>query len=369
MKQVIVIGGGISGLIASIVLARKGVECLVIEKKSYPQNRVCGEYISNEATPFLRSIAAFPHQFDPPEMKRLLLSSIRGKAEILPLDLGGFGISRFVFDDFLYRKAKALGVEFWLDTAVKSVDYNGQDFLIQTDRQEVRSEIVLGAFGKRSRLDAYLDRKFMHRRSPYIGVKYHIKTDYPHDLISLHNFPGGYCGISRVENDTVNVCYLSHRDNLRKFKNIEQMESEILWQNPLLRSLLQNSQRLWTKPEVINEISFEAKSPIENHMLMIGDSAGMITPLCGNGMAMAMHAALIASNLSVAYLSKSISRDVMERQYAATWNKVFSNRLWAGRNIQKLFGSPVMSSIAIGLALYSKPLARYIIRNTHGNTF
>jgi hypothetical protein len=42
-----------------------------------------------------------------------------------------------------------------------------------------------------------------------------------------------------------------------------------------------------TVPYTISQISFEKKTRIEKHMLMLGDAAGMITPLCGNGMSMA----------------------------------------------------------------------------------
>ncbi len=42
-----------------------------------------------------------------------------------------------------------------------------------------------------------------------------------------------------------------------------------------------------TEPVTISQISFEKKSQVENHVLMLGDAAGMITPLCGNGMSMA----------------------------------------------------------------------------------
>lgn len=50
-------------------------------------------------------------------------------------------------------------------------------------------------------------------------------------------------------------------------------------------------------------------------MLMIGDTAGLIHPLCGNGMAMAIHSAKIASELCVLYLNeKKISRNELEER-------------------------------------------------------
>ena len=130
-----------------------------------------------------------------------------------------------------------------------------------------------------------MGRKFTTTRSPYAAIKYHIRTDHPTDLIALHNFRDGYCGISNVEDGKTNLCYLTHRNNLRKTGSIASLEEEILQKNHLLKYIFSNSEFLFEKPEVINEISFATKDPVEGHVLMAGDAAGMITPLCGNGMA------------------------------------------------------------------------------------
>jgi flavin-dependent dehydrogenase len=369
MKQIVIIGGGLGGLVAAIRLAKVGIHATVVEKKSYPFHRVCGEYISNETIPYLKSLDLFPQQFAPPAITRFLLSSVGGKKEILNLDLGGFGISRYTFDHFLYEKAKSLGVHFLLNTEVDDVTFSDNSFHIKTRSKNLEADIVLGSFGKRSKLDVQLGRNFIQKRSPYVGVKYHLKTSHPEDIIALHNFDGGYCGMSNIEDGKTTLCYLTHRDNLRQFKNIREMEENILFKNPLLKSVFANSDFLFDKPETINEISFETKSAIENHMLMVGDAAGMITPLCGNGMAMAIHASKLATDLIIEFSNNSISRDEMERNYSTLWQKNFGARLWRGRQIQKLFGSPFASNIAINLALHVKPIAIGIMRSTHGDGF
>jgi flavin-dependent dehydrogenase len=104
---------------------------------------------------------------------------------------------------------------------------------------------------------------------------------------------------------------------------------------------------------------------------MTGDAAGMITPLCGNGMAMAIHSAKILSELTEKHLQKNVfNRNELETDYTYQWNKTFAKRLWLGRQIQnKLFGSVFTSNLAVNLAIYSKPVARAIIKNTHGEIF
>jgi flavin-dependent dehydrogenase len=369
MKNAIIVGGGLAGLVASIRLVRNGIPTLLIEKKGYPFHRVCGEFISHEATPFLKAERLFPEQFSPPQLTRFQLSSVRGRSIILPLDLGGFGISRYTFDHFLFQEARSLGVEFLLNTEVDRIDKVAERFNVVAGINTYTADVVLCAYGKRSKLDLTMDRAFTRKRSPYVGVKYHIKTEIPDDLIALHNFSGGYCGLSRIEDGKANLCYLAQRDHLRKHGNIKELEQNVLYRNPFLKSVFNNSEFLFDKPEVINEVSFETKRPVEAGLLMIGDAAGMITPLCGNGMAIAIHSAKICSDWVIRFCRASISREAMQHSYETAWRKTFSGRLTFGRQVQRLFGSPTASNFAVSIALYSRTIARQIIRNTHGHPF
>lgn len=360
-----------AGLVTGIRLARWNIPCILIEKKTYPFHRVCGEYISNETKPFLEREGLFPAAFGPPAISKFQLSSVTGKDIFLTLGSGGFGISRFAFDHFLYEKAKQAGVEFLLDTEVESIDLNNNEFEIKTSRLELNAAIIVGAFGKRSKLDARLQRNFFRKRSPFVGIKYHARTQHPSDLISLHNFRGGYCGISRVEDGKSNICYLTHRDNVKRFKSIREMEESILFGNPHLKSIFTTSEFLAQKPETINEISFETKEPVWKHVLMTGDAAGMIAPLCGNGMAMAIHSAKIVSDLIKSHVGKqTFDRTALEKEYSHAWRDLFAGRLWIGRQIQnRLFGSEFSSNLAVNLAIHFKPVARAIIKTTYGEVF
>ncbi len=370
LKEVAIIGGGLSGLITAIQLARAQISVCVYEKRNYPFHRVCGEYISNETVPFLKSLDIFPQELSPVSIRQLQLTSTNGKSAMLPLPLGGFGISRFAFDHWLYTKALALGVNFKLNTEISKIDFANGLFKLHSSQNTYSAEVAIGSFGKRSKLDVVLDRPFIKRRSPYVGIKYHIRIDHPDHLIGLHNFENGYCGISKVENGVTNLCYLSHRKNLKTSGNIRAMEEQVLYKNPFLKSIFREADFLFEQPETINEISFETKSPVEHHVLMAGDSAGMITPLCGNGMALAIHASKILAGLVIPFCENdAASYAQLEAAYAGAWRKHFAVRLRAGRLIQHLFGSSWASNVAVHLAMRAKPLAGYLINQTHGKPF
>ena len=368
-KKVTIIGGGLAGLVAAIEFATAGIPCILVERRSYPFHRVCGEYVSNEVVPYLKSRNIFPFSYNPPAIKTFQLSTLNGESKMMPLDLGGFGISRYAFDHLLFERALSLGVECKLNTEVTGVEFNGQHFRVTTDREIWEADLVIGSFGKRSRIDRVMQRSFLRRRSPYVGIKYHVRTNHPDPLIALHNFAGGYCGISNVEDGKSALCYLTHVSNVKRFKNIAEMERKVIWRNPLLKKIFNESEFLFDKPEVINEVSFETKAPVEDHLLMAGDAAGMIAPLCGNGMAMAIQSARLLTAEAIPFVQGAISRATMEEQYRKRWEAEFSLRLWRGRQIQKLFGRELTARIAVSLVMNIPPLARSIIRNTHGRPF
>lgn len=367
-KEVLIVGGGLAGLVASLLLAKSGHQVLLIEKKNYPFHRVCGEYVSNEVVGFLKKNGLYPDFIDLPQIQRFEFSDTRGRSVSIALDLGGFGISRYVLDEWLYQKALNHGVEIRTGLQVTDLDFDpvmDQFHVRLSDSSLVTSPFVLGAFGKRSKLDKTLQRNFFFRRSPYIGVKYHVKTDFARDSVALHNFNGGYCGLNAIESDKFNLCYLGNRDQLRQYGSVEEMEKQVLWKNPILERIFRESEFLFEKPEVINEINFERKLPVENHVLMIGDSAGLITPLCGNGMAMAIHSA----KLAVEALNQANSREEAEQLYSKNWNFHFRQRLALGRTVQRLFGSGRGAVVGRHLIKQVPFLAHLIIRNTHGQPF
>lgn len=370
MKDVIIIGGGLAGLVNAIQLTKAGMKVLVVERKSYPFHRVCGEYISNEVLPFMLRLGLDLEKLGPARISRFELSSPAGKTMHLPLDMGGFGISRYTLDEELYKMAQVAGAEFILGKQAEEVQYEQDHFEVRlSDGTEWESQLVIGAFGKRSRLDKQLNRNFIQQHSPYLGVKYHIRHDYPQDMIALHNFKDGYCGTSAIEDNKYCLCYLTTRENLRQHSTIEAMEAAVLHKNPLLKQIFTEAEFLYDKPEVINEISFAPKKAVENHILMAGDAAGLITPLCGNGMAMAIHAAHILSELVIRFHRRELSRAALEARYEQQWNGLFRGRLWIGRQVQRLFGDEWMSELVVQFFDKVKPLAKIVVKQTHGKVF
>ncbi len=365
-KEVIIIGGGVAGLTAAIHLCKIGHRVAVIEKHQYPRHKVCGEYISNEIIPYLKYLGIDFSELSLPKISKFQISTASGRLLKAKLPLGGIGISRFALDNLLYQKAFSCGAEFIFET-VTDIQFSEDAFIVSTaDGRKYNSNITIGAFGKRSLLDQKLKRKFISQKSPWLAVKAHYQTDFPNDSVALHNFRGGYCGVSQVENEITNVCYLTSYTSFRAYGNVDDFQKNVLHLNPHLDKLFSHAVGLFEKPLTISQISFDHKPAIDDHIVMTGDSAGLIHPLCGNGMAMAIHSAKFASEIISAYLSGKISRDEMEVNYQYAWNTNFKNRIQAGKVLSAMMLKPDISRYLMrGLSHFPFVLPS-IIRSTHG---
>lgn len=369
-----IVGGGLAGLSLSIQLAKVGYSVILFEKEKYPFHKVCGEYISLESWDFILKLGLNLHQLDLPIIKKLKVSSPSGNIIDEQLPLGGFGISRFLLDHKFSEIAKKSGVELYDSFKVSDIIFKDDVFAVTTLNRSIKAKVVAGTYGKRSNIDIKWSRDFIIKRSNrlnnYIGIKYHVKTQLPADTIALHNFKNGYCGVSKIEDDKYCLCYLTTADNLRINNNsIAELEKNVLQRNPLLKKLFSEIAIIPGFPITIAQISFDKKTQVEDHVIMIGDAAGMITPLCGNGMSMALHGSKIAFECIHQFLQNKITRYEMERIYTSKWKKNFAFRLSMGRLIQRFFGKDILTNLFLSAIKLLPVVTRKLIRSTHGKPF
>ena len=239
--DVIVVGGGLAGLSSAIHLSKANHKVVLIEKSSYPRHKVCGEYVSNEVLPYLKFLGFDPFHFGAKKINQFELTTHSNKKITAQLPLGGFGMSRYQMDYQLYLLAQNNGVQVCQDS-VTQIDFDEGVFSVKTKSEATyRAKLVIGAYGKRSNLDVTLNRSFMARKSPYLGVKSHISGDFPDNKVALHNFKGGYCGLSKVENNHINLCYITNFKSFKAYKDIDSFQKEVLFKNEALKQMFQNS--------------------------------------------------------------------------------------------------------------------------------
>jgi len=363
----IIIGGGLAGLSLAILLAQEKRSILLIEKGAYPRHKVCGEYISLESWDFVERLGIPLSEMNLPKMDALTISSENGLELKSELDLGGFGISRFALEELLYKKAVELGGIVKTKTNYISYTKKADIFEVETTDGIFAAKVLCGAFGK------YAPKKFYKKNDEkhnWVGVKYHIRYSHPANEIVLHNFDGGYCGMSKIEDDKSCLCYIVQQKMLSKSGNdIVRMENEILRRNPNLETIFSEAEFLFDKPQVISNVTFNVKKPTHDGVFYLGDSAGTIAPLSGNGMSNAFRSASLLSQSLRLFFNQEVALDAALANYRKDWDNAFSGRIKLGRILQHFFCKKNLNAASIRLLKYAGPIHKFIIRKTHGEPF
>lgn len=368
--DVAIIGGGIAGLALSIDLKKRGYLVSVVEKGNYPRHKVCGEYISMESHTYLQTICPALSALHLPVIQNFKLTSGNHKEFTTALDLGGFGISRYLLEEMLFKEAEKQGVDFMLDTKARDID-RGVDkpgYIIKTSSGTITATLVCNATGRKSNLKT--TEKIDSNKTNYVGVKYHIKLARNPDLIEIHNFPGGYCGISNIEDDKACLCYIVNSKKLNSVNNsISELEKAYLFKNSNLKKIFTTAEFVFNNPVTISGIDFAIKKAASDESFFLGDAAGRMAPIIGNGMSMGLRSANALANNMDRYFSGIITKEQLITNYASFWESEFASRIKLSRHLQKLSENPFLTKRMIALFNMFPSVAKSIIKKTHGNPF
>ncbi len=365
----IAIGAGLSGCSAAIQLAKLGYRVLLLEQSHYPMHKLCGEFLSVEVTESFEHLGIMEQvrKVGAQPIHRAYLTTSGGASFRSKLPSTAMGLSRYQLDLMLFQRAQAMNVTCIDNTKVTGVTGNlTEGFTVNTTKGEFSGRLVLGAFGKRSSLDRTLNRSFMQKRSPWVAYKGHFTGVDIADVIELHSFPNGYCGLSQIETGEINVCWIAHEWVMKEPIHPELDIPESLAKNPVLADRFRQMQRVSLSLQGLSQISFALKENFYNDICMIGDTAGMITPLCGDGMAMALRSAEIAVPFVSQFLENQITAIVFKQQYAIAWRKEFQTRLQLGRIMHNCFVQPQLANVGVSLCQMAPALGNWIIGATRG---
>ena len=380
MFDVAIIGGGIAGCAAAIQLARKNLRVVLCEAKSYPHHKVCGEFLSPECRILLDDLGltAAIESVKPAAIHTVAIIAPNGTSWQTKLPDTAMGLSRYTLDSLMAAQALACGVDFRDLTTVTQVQGSLDntfklDIRTATQHDSIRARAVVGAHGKRSAIDRGLNRPFLKAPQPFVGLKAHFYGPPLPGRIHLHTFPGGYCGLSEIENGQVNVCLLVRQEVFERTcaASPTAITGFIDWmktQNPALGAWLSAAQPVYEPWISIAQVPFVDKQTIVNDILMVGDSAGLIAPVAGDGMGMALQASFMASRLLSAYLSGQISAERLRSHYHAQWWAAFRLRLRLSRLLQAWMLRPGWLTPGLQLMNAAPMLGHFLITHTRDSS-
>lgn len=360
--DVVIVGGGPAGSVAGIYLSRQGFDTCIIEKKKFPREIICGEFLSGEVTHSITELGLFQEflSLNPNKISSFKIVNEKGSEIHSDLNFPAYAIKRSVFDNFLMNNAAESGATVYQQEEVVSIKRGNNTFILKLknrDRNEdkIEANYVIGAYGKRTKLDKTLGRKFINSSSKLNGVKFHVPNNFIEDFhpneIRIYTGEDIYCGLNRVSGKETTVCFLEKRINDKlsprnRIINLMNTNKEfgklfkkdfgdILYELPLYGT---------------GDIYFGMKTLVENGIFMIGDAAGMIAPFTGDGIGMAFQSARLISSLLAEHKIKDYDRNVLEKNYISEWNKLFVKRRRIALITQKLILNKKTKGIPFALA-------------------
>ena len=360
----VVVGAGPAGSAAAVVLARGGRRVLLLEKDRFPRPKVCGEFLSSGAVSSLENLGvlAAVERAGPERIARGSLHWPRGCSVSFNLPAPAYGLSRLVLDDLIARAAEAAGAETQFESRVQSVEADAAGaFRVRFSRNQAEGEVlarfVVGAWGRWDALDRKLDRGFQRSGSRCFGWSrdYEGNTSALAGQVRLYFFAGGYCGLSRVEGERVNLAGIVSERVLRRQKAVwEGVLAHARKSNGTLDADLSVLEPGPTGFLGTGPVFFTAKPPSEDGILMAGDAAGVIDPFSGEGQAAALVSGILAGETIDRALAGSLSPAAAARAYSREWKRSQARRFAWSSLLRRLVLHPRLSAAAASLG--GKPL-------------
>ncbi len=357
--DVVIVGAGLAGATLGIRLAQAGQKVCILEKDSFPRDKLCGEFLSPESKAILEGTGCWQEiEKAGPKTIRYARFTASGGAELTGKLPGvGIGISRLCLDQILAQKCLELGVELLENSEAISYNRHEDSFEVWhgnlANSKKVACRRLVLAHGRRARLDRQLERRFLKQKHPYVGFKQHhrcIDEDTYQGLeeqVEIHAVPGGYCGMSHVEGGLTNVCMLLKQEVLAESgTKLTSIRSYLSQHNAYLARRLEKLRATESDLLSVSQVPFCGKAAFERGIFLVGDAAGVIAPLAGDGQAMALQSAEMLSRLFLA------SPDTSNHQLGSRWQRIFRRkyalRLALGRRLQEGLLKPRSANLLVG---------------------
>ncbi len=374
----VVIGGGLAGSTAGLLLRQSGWHVLILEKSKPFQDKICGEYLGPAAVPFLKALGVW--EALEPETVRVHNFSVAWpqKKEIsvaLSSTDRGTAIPRKRLDSFLLQEAGRRGGEIRQERAQKISRTRGA-FQVQTlnalgEQKFYRSRIVINASG-RSGIRFPKEGPTAQADSTRFGFKAHFKNVKDQKSIRLFFFKGGYLGAVEIEEGAINLCGIAEAWRLKsKRGNFDALLGELAEENEALSLLLQGASPAtpWLS---CGPLPAGRRQGFRDGIFSVGDAACFVEPFLGQGMTLAIAGSFVLAStlarISTAELSKG-RLNLLGAFYEKGLKKLYGTRPPRASILKAFASSPASAHLLWKLFARFPAFLQVLVRTTNRLSF
>ncbi|MCH8327990.1 MAG: geranylgeranyl reductase family protein, partial [Candidatus Marinimicrobia bacterium] len=309
--DIIIVGAGPAGSTATLYAAKKGLRVLLLDKATFPRDKVCGDALSGKTVDVLKELDLMAGVRNLPgaTINRIIFGSPDGSALNINLSESelnqipeGFVIRRAIFDHFLFEQARAVATQCHENFTVT-------DIIIEDDQVRgvvgtpgdsgesvsYRAPITFGADGYRSIVARKLG---LYRHDPKHVVvalrQYYQGVEGLTDQIELHfidEVNPGYFWLFPLEDGKANIGIgMLHKSIKHQNIDLKQALANAI-SSPRFKERFSHATPLedpvgWNLP-----VGSKHYPSVGNGFMLLGDAAGLIDPFTGEGIGNALYSA------------------------------------------------------------------------------
>ncbi len=364
-----IVGAGPGGAATALRLSYLGIPSILIDKSSFPRDKVCGDAISGKVTTLL-------NRLDPEILQRFngqpIQSDVWGIKFVSPsfreLDIPfrpnyvrksaeapGYVSKRLDFDHFLIEEVKRRdNITFYESTAIADYERTADGWRVRSKdgslEVETRMLIVAnGAYSRFSRLQAGLEKDDRHYaaavRAYYRGVK-QLDQDNFIELHFIKSLTPGYFWIFPLPNGEANVGLGMRSDILARRKlNLNTELDKLLQEHPRLRERFRNAELVGKVKGFGLPLGSKRRQISGDHFMLVGDAGHLVDPLTGEGIGNAFYSGFIAAEQLEQCLQANDFSAAFLKAYDQRVDRVLGSEMRLSYRLQKMLMYPAVVNL------------------------
>ena len=354
--DVLVIGAGPGGIAAAITASRSGISVVCVDKATFPRDKTCGDGLTAGALRALEALGLSYSAFssiDAAIVRETVLVSPSGRQVTLPLPTDGLHaavVARRDLDAALVDLARRRGVDVREQCTVEKLATRDDEIeVLLGDGTSLRAHHVIAADGHWSSVrralepDSRRDLGEWHAARQYFA---NVDDDRLWVLFERDLLPG-YAWVFPLPGGGANVGYGVLRSDGRSGRDLKELWPELL-SRPTLRAVLgprataTEPVRAWPIPT-----RYDPDRLANGRVLFVGDAAGVVDPLTGEGIAQAIESGVLAAE---AIAAESLATDAVAARYRRSVSRALGRDLRFASMLQRLLRTPLGARGAIAAA-------------------
>ena len=358
--DVCIVGAGPGGAAAALKLSYLGIPCVLLDKATFPRDKICGDAISGKVTTLLNRLdpeilARFrgePMQVDvwgikfvAPNLKELDIP-FRPNYVREVATAPGHVSKRMDFDHFLIKEVeKRDNIRFFQNVHVEDYERTEQGFQVRTKDGsfQLDTRILLVADGANSsfaRKQAGLKKDLKHQagaiRAYYKNVTGMSKDNFL-ELHFIRELVPGYFWIFPLPNGQANVGLGMRSDIIKKRKvNLRAELDRIIATHPVMKERFRNAELLGSIRGFGLPLGSKRRPRSGDHYMLLGDAGHLVDPVSGEGIGNAFYSGFVAAEQAQQCLEQNNFSAAFMQDYDVRVDRIMGKEMRLSYKLQKM---------------------------------